>query len=423
MNNVITHEKWDNYKVGDVKFININKGNLYHEFFIGFIRDNPNIKTVLEIGPGELLEYPYIKKIRPDIKYTVLETSTSFIDYINKTYPEITIYKGIIEKFISIPLKYDLVRICDVLEHTFPVSLAISNLMYCAKNFHITMFKWKTGVNDNSSINDSIMRVDSSGYKYFSTKFPILEIIGEIKKYGTILSAKIVTRSGEVYDFNDHWVKNELSDKLSVSSVRGDRLIITGTRRTTDEVPENEVGPEHYNAFFKRNPKYKSTRHPYIKPIINMMWESKCKFTNILEIGAGFGLASEEIISKFKPESYCGYEFSNAMSGLRERLNQFSTLCNISLINDTFKDIDRMDRFDCVIALEILEHINWDLDFIKKINPGTKVFFSVPTKPNKLHVRHFIDKDSIIKRYSEFLEINSIEFVPHKWHCVYAIRR
>jgi len=227
-------EKWDNYEAGNVKFIDHNREHLYHEVFIDFIKDNPDIGSVLEVGPGEMVEYPEIKKIRPLINFTVLETSIPFIEFINKNYPDVTIMKGTIEHFNYTPVEYDLVRVCDVIEHTYPLYKTIKNLVNCAKLFHITMFKWVTGPLSGGvspGLWSSQVRRDSTGVRYFSSEFPIMDVITEIKKYGTIDSLKIINQStGEIIDFDDYWLKNFKSVSVPEKSERGLRLVITGRK-------------------------------------------------------------------------------------------------------------------------------------------------------------------------------------------------
>ena len=228
-------EKWNNYEAGNVKFIDNNREFLYHKIFVDFIKDNPDINTVLEVGPGEMVEYPEIKKIRPLINFTVLETSIPFIEFINKNYPDVTILKGTIENFNYALIEYDLVRVCDVIEHTYPLFKTIKNLINCAKIFHITMFKWATGSfnkYDGPNTWSSQIRRDSNGVRYFSSEFPIMDVIAEIKKYGTIDSLKIVNQAtGEIIDFDDYWLKTFKSVKVPQKSERGLRLVITGRKK------------------------------------------------------------------------------------------------------------------------------------------------------------------------------------------------
>jgi len=221
-------DKWNNYIINQAKFIEANRSDLFHQLYIDFVRKNPNIKSILEIGPGQLVEYPDIKKIRT-FNYTVVEISKPFIEFIKSKYPEITIVESSIEDYDHLNT-YDLVRVCDVIEHTFPVVTAIKKIICSAKRFHITMFKWHTG--DGKL--DSTIRIDSDGIEYYSTIFPITQILHEIEKYGTIESTSVVIKDDNtVVPFGEYWLDNNFSERPAQKSTRGHRLIITGTRNET----------------------------------------------------------------------------------------------------------------------------------------------------------------------------------------------
>ncbi|MCK5604324.1 class I SAM-dependent methyltransferase [Candidatus Pacearchaeota archaeon] len=412
-------DKWNQYEVGKVKFINNNADHLYHQMYIDYVKDNPDVKSILEIGPGEMREYPVIRGLR-DIDYSVVEISKSFTGFIKSEYPEVKIITTAIESFTSSSATFDLVRMVDVLEHTCPVTSAIKNTIECAKRFHITLFKWSTG-GDNLVAN---VRRDSRGFDYFSTEYPILLLLDEINKYGQMESIHVVNNeTGKVMPLSAYWAKNHLSSGSKQKSIRGHRIVITGfNKKSRPDKIKNEVGPEVYNNFWRENPRY-NTSHPYIDETIMLMCKSVGHIDNVLEVGAGFGHMAKDVITRYSPTSYTAYEFSDAMDSMSKLLEPLETDCTISLFKDTFRDVTDFYRYDCVIALEIFEHINWDLEFIEKIRRDTWVFFSIPTKPSKFHVRHFLMEDEVRVRYGELLDIKEIVFAPNKWHCVAAKRR
>lgn len=186
------------------------------------------------------------------------------------------------------------------------------------------------------------------------------------------------------------------------------------------DIIRNEVGPVLYDEFWRRNPNY-IKEHPYVQPIVDMLKKLEVTPENVLEVGAGFGFTAKKIIEELKLSVYTVYEFSSAMLHLRGLMSSLNRSCKVNLMWQTFENIKDANTFDCIIALEVFEHICWDLDFIGKLAPGTKVFFSVPSKAAKLHVRHFENDDEIYERYDMLLDIKKIEFVPHKWRCVSSV--
>lgn len=188
------------------------------------------------------------------------------------------------------------------------------------------------------------------------------------------------------------------------------------------DIIENEVDAEQYDKHWSERKAY-IKEHPYMQPMITMIEQSGCKLKNVLEVGAGFGFAAVKIIQKFDPETYVAYEFSSAIYHLMGMLRNFKSNCEVFLFKKSFRDMACPELYDCVIAMEIFEHITWDLEFVKRLSPGTKVFFSLPTHPSKFHVRHFETEKEVRDRYESILNINEIIFVPDKWWCIDSTRK
>ena len=190
------------------------------------------------------------------------------------------------------------------------------------------------------------------------------------------------------------------------------------------EFPERELGSKAYNKVWKKKPQ-RDDEHPYMPVTIELCKTYQPAAKNVLEVGAGFGNFALNFICTFTPESYTAYEFSSAAKKIKKRLKKLA--CKTVVYKDSFRDVENFDNYDCVIALEVLEHISWDLEFLSKLKKGTWVFFSVPTKHAKDHVRAFLTHESIWKRYRSILkihEIRSLCFHPDfpKWWCVAACK-
>lgn len=222
-------EKWNDYDIENkIAFIEANKNALFHQLYIDFVGANPDMLHILEIGPGLAVEYPELKKIR-SLQYEVLEISTCFIEYCQRTYPEIKITQGMIEDFTNPTTEYDLVRASDVLEHTSPIQAAIKNIVSCAKKFHITMFKWMT---NGGVLSESEIHRDVRNHSYYSTRFPLLLIIREIQIYGIIDSATIVDEFHKtILPIDQYWHRHRFAALSSHPSARGMRCIITGRKK------------------------------------------------------------------------------------------------------------------------------------------------------------------------------------------------
>jgi hypothetical protein len=73
------------------------------------------------------------------------------------------------------------------------------------------------------------------------------------------------------------------------------------------------------------------------------------------------------------------------------------------VVADVFEtDVFSTFPYDAVISLEFLEHVERDLDVIRRVRPGARFLGTVPNFPWDSHVRHFRDADEVRGRYGEF---------------------
>ena len=188
------------------------------------------------------------------------------------------------------------------------------------------------------------------------------------------------------------------------------------------DIDKNEKDHVYYSEFWSRNPKYGEIL-PYMRPMLEII-KATCEPKHVLEVGFGFGHMIAMVVDEIRPKTYTGYEFSDSFDYAEVMLQGVNNEdCTIDLINYTFRYSADLNKYDCVIAQEIFEHIIWDLEFVKEIEAGTWVFFSVPNKPAKCHVRHFGNKDEIHDRYDGLLDISDIRFLNNKHWIVTSKRR
>jgi 2-polyprenyl-3-methyl-5-hydroxy-6-metoxy-1,4-benzoquinol methylase len=66
------------------------------------------------------------------------------------------------------------------------------------------------------------------------------------------------------------------------------------------------------------------------------------------------------------------------------------------------------DKYNTVVVLEVLEHIENDLLLLERIRKGSTVIFSIPNFNSESHMRWFDSTSDILKRYENFLAFESI---------------
>ena len=145
-----------------------------------------------------MLEYQNIRKIRPDIKYSISDVALIFINNCKKKYPEVDTYNVPLEKLHTIGEEFDCIYISQVLEHAIDIKKAIKSAISMAKEFHFVFFKWR-------------WKGGGLETKYYSTKnlcstqFNIWHVIKEIKKYGVIEYQNVLTKKGKTHTLEEYY--------------------------------------------------------------------------------------------------------------------------------------------------------------------------------------------------------------------------
>jgi 2-polyprenyl-3-methyl-5-hydroxy-6-metoxy-1,4-benzoquinol methylase len=78
------------------------------------------------------------------------------------------------------------------------------------------------------------------------------------------------------------------------------------------------------------------------------------------------------------------------------------------------------------VCSEVLEHLDDDLDLVRRIPPGHRFLFSVPNFDSEAHIRIFVGVGDLWKRYAGLLVFRSWRMVGterHGIHVVETIRR
>ncbi len=222
---------WDNrrdYEIGKIKFIDGTRKYLHREFVVDRIIKSDHIKTILEVGPGEMVEYQAIAKNRPDIKYSIADVALLFINNCRKKYPDVDTYRIPLERLDSFErYHFDCVYQASVFEHSADVRKAIKNCIHISKEFYFSFFKWRwTGGG-----------LESKYYprkNLYSTSFNMRNIIKEIELYGTIDYAYICLKNGKKLIPFKEFAKGKKGEYRS-----GNYLVIHGKQKTEERNENN----------------------------------------------------------------------------------------------------------------------------------------------------------------------------------------
>jgi 2-polyprenyl-3-methyl-5-hydroxy-6-metoxy-1,4-benzoquinol methylase len=196
-------------------------------------------------------------------------------------------------------------------------------------------------------------------------------------------------------------LRSIVKENLPAPILHGLRKLL-GRSSISSHMQHGQQNLDYYDNTFDRDPSWSMhyTHSPYYiiwTVIIDRLRRGNPK--KILEIGCGSGQLASAIRDAGIAETYIGFDFS------QKRLGQAKIACpQFSFeMADAFKtDLIEKADYDTVITTEFLEHVEDDLEIIRRIRPGTRVVATVPNFPYVSHVRHFQNLDDVVARYRRY---------------------
>jgi SAM-dependent methyltransferase len=165
----------------------------------------------------------------------------------------------------------------------------------------------------------------------------------------------------------------------------------------------SERDSEYYDKVYQGVDELEDLRAPYWRSYYYFLWAvildrlRRAGVRQVLEAGCGPGRLAELLVEHGL--SYVGFDFSRtAIEMARQRLPQFQFEQQDARTSKLFQSV----KHDAVICTEVLEHIQDDLSVVSNFQVGKRCLCTVPNFPYESHVRHFLDAESVARRYSEW---------------------
>lgn len=163
---------------------------------------------------------------------------------------------------------------------------------------------------------------------------------------------------------------------------------------------------EYYDDIYSVREAYKCNykESPYFE-----LWNECIKYipesAKILEVGCGVGQFYSMLIDKTKIDNYNGFDFSSVAIEMHPSPNAY--------VGDATKKDNYLseNQYNLIICKEVLEHLQDDIDVIRKWKKGVDVLLTVPCFNDPAHVRYFSNEAEIRNRYEKIYHCLSIEKV------------
>lgn len=212
-------ERWDNY-VG--RSIRNTKDYLHRSMFVDFVLEI-GASSILEIGPGQLLEYQRLKEKKEDLDYSIVEVSKCFLNNCSVQFPEIKQYQCSMHNMDNLGFRdgqFDMVYGSSVLEHSPDVTKTIEESIRVSRYFQFVLFKWRYGGGLEGSYHED--------KAYWSSFHNLVEMLELMEKQAEIISKVIViNKDRKVLDYDEYAKTLSGEDKHRNKNY----LIITGKRK------------------------------------------------------------------------------------------------------------------------------------------------------------------------------------------------
>lgn len=169
----------------------------------------------------------------------------------------------------------------------------------------------------------------------------------------------------------------------------------------------DEKSKEYYDKKFKtsvdfQKPGMESLYVPLWNEVLNVLKLHKVK--KVLDLGCGPGQFAQYALSILPHLDYTGVDFSSeAIKMARAKHIEGKFSCGNIFKTDSFE----YAKYDAILLLEVLEHIDEDLKLLSGIK-NKLLICTVPNFSAKSHVRHFKSIEDVNQRYSSILSIIDI---------------
>ena len=167
---------------------------------------------------------------------------------------------------------------------------------------------------------------------------------------------------------------------------------------------------DYYDDIYSKSRKYLDLAKdsPY-KTVWDAVLEKLPLECSILDIGCGPGQFATLCIEANHP--YVGADFSEVAIERGRKIAPEATFHLVDVIKD--KSLLIKGDYDATTLIEVLEHIDEDLEVLNSVPEGKKIVLTVPKYWCEGHVRVFRTPNEVSTRYGTLIDIDSLSTIAH----------
>jgi 2-polyprenyl-3-methyl-5-hydroxy-6-metoxy-1,4-benzoquinol methylase len=165
----------------------------------------------------------------------------------------------------------------------------------------------------------------------------------------------------------------------------------------------------YYDAVYESGAAYNA---PYFESPYYFLWSviadrlQRDGAMTLLDLGCGPGQVAHLLHDKGLSTRYVGLDFSERSIQMAKELCPGYDFLQADL---TTPKLLESFEYDCVLALEVLEHLDDDIALLRQVRPGARVLATVPNFSDPAHVRYFRDAARVRERYASLFATVTVD--------------
>lgn len=174
------------------------------------------------------------------------------------------------------------------------------------------------------------------------------------------------------------------------------------------DAPTGAAPSDYYDRLYEESRSY---RRPYFESIYYPLWSVvvdrlvASDAVSVLDVGCGPGQFAA-LLAERTSLRYLGVDFSPVAVGHAAKA---CPECEFRVGDVTEDGTLAASDYDCVLLLEVLEHVDDDRAMLADVRPGARVMLTVPNFADPAHLRCFESEERVAARYGSLFSTARVD--------------